>query len=56
MGESKPNQEERIVLSAERFEKLFPKNLPEYRREEYMKAALEHYARYLERKSMDQER
>lgn len=56
MLEAKPNQKERITLKAERFEKLFPKNLPEAKREDYMAAALEHYARYLERKSRGQER
>ena len=56
MVEAKPNQKERIVLSAERFEKLFPKNLPEYRREEYVEAAMEYYARYLQRKDRGQER
>ena len=55
MKEAKPNQQERIVLKAERFEKLFPKNLPESRREDYIAAAMEHYARYLQRKEGGEE-
>ena len=56
MMEEKPNQKERIVLSGERFKDLFPKNLPVYKREDYVAAAMEHYGRYLARKERDQER
>lgn len=56
MMEEKPNQKERIVLSGERFKNLFPKNLPVYKREDYVAAAMEHYGRYLARKERDQER
>lgn len=56
MMEEKPNQKERIVLSGERFKDLFPKNLPVYKREDYVVAAMEHYGRYLARKERDQER
>lgn len=49
MMEEKPNQKERIVLRGDRFTKLFPPDLPISRREDYIAAALEHYARFRER-------
>lgn len=56
MLEEKANQKERISFRADRFAPLFPKNLPAYRREDYVVAALEHYGKYLARKNRDQER
>lgn len=56
MVEAKPNQVERIILKSERFKGLFPKNLPESKREDYVADALEHYKRYLQRKGRGQER
>ena len=56
MMEEKPNQKEKIVLHGDRFKDLFPKNLPVYKREDYVAAAMEHYGRYLARKERDQER
>jgi ParB family chromosome partitioning protein len=56
MLEEKPNQKERIVLRGERFRNLFPKELPVSKREDYVAAAMEHYARYLERKDRGNER
>lgn len=47
--EQKPNQKERIILRGERFSKLFPPNLPMSKREDYIAAAMEHYARFRER-------
>jgi len=47
--EQKPNQKERIVLSGERFKRLFPPDLPMSKREDYVAAAMEHYARFRER-------
>ncbi len=47
--EQKPNQKERIVLRGERFSRLFPPDLPVSKREDYVAAAMEHYARYRER-------
>ena len=49
MMEEKPNQKERIVLRGERFSRLFPPDLPMSKREDYVAAAMEHYARYRER-------
>ena len=49
MMEQKPNQKERIVLRGDRFTSLFPPDLPISRREDYVAAALEHYARFRER-------
>ena len=46
MTEEKPNQKERIVLRGERIRKLFPPDLPVSRREDYVAAAMEHYARH----------
>jgi ParB family chromosome partitioning protein len=56
MREEKPNQKEKIVLRGERFKKLLPVDLPIYKREDYVAAAIEHYNRYLERKNRGQER
>lgn len=56
MSEEKANQVEKISFRADRIAKLFPKNLPPSRREEYVAAAMEHYAKHLQRKSRGQER
>lgn len=53
MMEEKPNQKERIVLRGDRFSKLFPKDLPYSRREEYVEAAMKFYRMYLERSRND---
>ena len=55
MTEEKPNQKEKIVLRGERFKDLFPKDLPLSKREDYVAAAMEHYARHIERQR-EQER
>ena len=44
--EDKPNQQERIVLHGERFIKMMPSHLHRQEYEEYIAAAIEHYARY----------
>ena len=49
MMEQKPNQKERIILRGERFNRLFPPDLPMSKREDYVAAAMEHYARFRER-------
>ena len=49
MTEEKPNQKERIVLRGERIRKLFPPDLPVSRREDYVAAAMEHYARHCQK-------
>lgn len=56
MLEKKPNQKEKITLRGERISKLFPKNLPVTKREDYVVAAMEHYGKFLARKERDQER
>lgn len=56
MLEKKPNQKEKITLRGERITKLFPKNLPVTKREDYVVAAMEHYGKFLARKDRDQER
>lgn len=56
MLEEKPNQKERIVLRGDRFKKLFPKDLPVSKREDFVAAAMEYYGRYLSRKERDNER
>lgn len=56
MLEKKPNQKEKIVLRGERVSKLFPKNLPVTKREDYVVAAMEHYSKFLARKDRDTER
>lgn len=47
--EEKPNQKERIVLSGERFKRLFPPDLPASKREDYIAAAMEYYAKHRHR-------
>ena len=49
MLEEKPNQKERIVLRGERFSRLFPPDLPVSKREDYVAAAMEYYARHRQR-------
>ena len=49
MMEEKPNQKERIVLRGERFSRVFPPDLPISKREDYVAAAMEHYAKFRER-------
>ena len=56
MLEKKPNQKEKITLRGERITKLFPKNLPVTKREDYVVATMEHYGKFLARKDRDQER
>ena len=46
MLEEKPNQRERIVLSGDRFKRLFPPDLPMSKREDYIAAAMEFYGRH----------
>ena len=49
MMEPKSNQQERIVLRTERIRPLFPPDLPESKREDYIAAAMEYYARHRQR-------
>ncbi len=57
MQEEKPNQREKIVLRDDRTRKLLPKDLSPSKREEYIIAALEHYAKFRARqKERDMER
>ena len=46
MQEEKPNQREKIILWDERVRTLLPKDLPVSKREEYIIAALVHYAKF----------
>ncbi len=47
MGEEKPNQKERIVLSGDRVRNLIPKNVPVSQTEDFVCKALEHYNKFL---------
>ena len=49
MMEPKSNQKERIVIRTEKIKSLFPPDLPISAREDYIAAAMEHYARFRER-------
>ncbi len=49
MLEEKPNQKERIVLRGERFNRLFPPDLPASKREDYVATTMEYYARHRQR-------
>lgn len=56
MREEKPNQKERLVLRDSRVQKLFPRNLPAEKREEYIIKAMEYYGKYRERLKESKER
>ena len=56
MREEKPNQKERLVLRDSRVQKLFPRNLPPEKREEYIIKAMEYYGKYRERLKENKER
>ena len=56
MQEEKPNQKEKFVLRSERVRQLFPQNLPISKREEYVIAAMEYYARYQRERNSKSER
>ena len=56
MQEEKPNQKERLVLRDSRVQKLFPRNLPAEKREEYIIKAMEYYGKYRERLKENKER
>ena len=49
MMEPKSNQQERIILRTERIRPLFPPDLPASKREDYIAAAMEYYARHRQR-------
>ena len=49
MIEEKPNQKERIVLRGDRFNSLFPPDVPISKREDYVAAAMEFYGRHRQR-------
>lgn len=51
MTELKPNQQERIVLKADRVRKLIPDSVPLNKTEEYICKAIEHYSKYLRNRS-----
>lgn len=51
MSEMKPNQQERIVLKADRVRKLIPDSVPLNKTEEYICKAIEHYSKYLRNRS-----
>ena len=46
MMEENPNKKEQIVLRGERFNRLFPPDLPVSKREDYVAAAMEFYGRH----------
>ena len=56
MTEAKPNQKERFSMSSEKIMKWIPKGMSRKQAERYVENALEHYARYLERKEKSWER
>ena len=56
MQEEKPNQKERLVVRDSRVQKLFPRNLPAEKREEYIIKAMEYYGKYRERLKESKER
>ena len=57
MMEPKSNQQERIVLRTEKIKTLFPPDLPASKREDYIAAAMEYYARHrLRQKDRDDAR
>lgn len=53
MEEQKPNQQERIVLRADKIRQYIPKNIQPQQTEDYILKALEHYAKYLRSRDRD---
>lgn len=51
MTELKPNQQERIVLKADKVRKLIPDSIPLNKTEEYICKAIKHYSKYLKNRS-----
>lgn len=51
MTELKPNQQERIILKADRVRRLIPDSVPLNKTEEYICKAIEHYSKYLKNRS-----
>lgn len=56
MSELKPNQKERIVLRAERFNEVIPKHIKLVEREDYIYDALRFFGEYLKNHSRDRPR
>ena len=52
LAEQKPNQEERIVLHGERFQKLMPEHLHKREYEDYIAEAISHYNSYIRKKNL----
>lgn len=56
MQEEKPNQREKLVIPNKALEKYIPKSVPIEKRQDYVFRALEHYAKYLQKQKMREER
>lgn len=56
MQEEKPNQREKLVIPHKALEKYIPKSVPIEKRQDYVFRALEHYAKYLQKQKMREER
>lgn len=56
MQEEKPNQREKLVIPNKVLEKYIPKSVPIEKRQDYVFRALEHYAKYLQKQKMREER
>lgn len=56
MQEEKPNQREKLVIPNKALEKYIPKSVPVEKRQDYVFRALEHYAKYLQKQKMREER
>ena len=50
MQEEKPNQKEKFTISAEKIEKVLPRNIKASQREEYILKAIDYYSKHLQRK------
>lgn len=50
MQEEKPNQKEKFTISAEKIEKVLPRNIKASKREEYILKAIDYYSKHLQRK------
>ena len=56
MQEEKPNQKEKLIISASKIEKVLPQSAKASQREEFILKAIDYYAKHLQRKNEERER
>ena len=56
MQEEKPNQKEKLIISASKIEKVLPQSVKASQREDFILKAIDYYAKHLQRKNEERER